>query len=314
MSSRYEPRVSIILLNLNNYQDTRACLESLQAVYYRQLDIIVVDNGSSDESCTRIKSDFPGVTLISNRHNVGFATGNNLGIRDALRRGADYVLLLNNDTIVDQSFLCPLVEVAEKDPNIGVLGSKIFYEADPKRLWYAGGHIAYLRGLCVHLGFNQLDEQRLFSKVIDTDFISGCVMMVRSSVFCKVGLLEDKLFVYWEDADFCMRVQKAGYRCVFVPTSQVWHKISRTCGQQSPFTLHLTTRNHLFWVKNHVPYPYKPLALPLAIARKLGKLARLSLRNDGSAAAVWSGLSDFVLGRYGPPNFKRTPELPSGAD
>jgi hypothetical protein len=310
MPLKPEPKVSIILLNLNNYNDTRDCLASLQKVWYSNFDVVVVDNGSSDDSCLRLTRQFPSVHFVASKENLGFAGGNNLGIKSALQGGPDYVLLLNNDTIVDPSFLHNLVQVAETDPQIGILGAKIFYESEPQKIWYAGGRVKYLSGLCVHLGLDQLDQDGQFSEVADTEFISGCVMMVRSSMLSKVGLLDDRLFVYWEDADFCMRARKAGYRCVFVPMARVWHKISRTCGQQSPFTLHLTTRNHLIWVKKHIPYPYKPIVLPLAFTRKLIKAARLFFHDRGSAAAVWTGILDFVFEVYGPPQLERRPEAP----
>jgi GT2 family glycosyltransferase len=312
MSLDHEPKVSIILLNLNNYGDTRDCLNSLQKVQYPNFEVVVVDNGSSDDSCVRLQTEFPGVGLIASKENLGFAGGNNLGIESALRRGADYVLLLNNDTFVDLGFLRNLVQVAETDPQIGILAAKIFYASDPRRIWYAGGCVKYLSGLCLHLGLNELDQDGRFSRVADTEFISGCVMMVRSSILREIGLLDERLFIYWEDADFCMRARKAGYRCVFVPMARVWHKISRTCGEQSPFTLQLTTRNHLIWVRKHIPFPYRSIALPLAFARKLMKAAKLIFQNRDSAAAVWAGILDFVFGVYGPPQ-QRRPEAPGSA-
>lgn len=302
------PRVSIILLNLNGYQDTRDCLESLQQVAYPNFDVIVVDNGSSDDSSARLQKEFPSIKLLGSKENLGFTGGNNLGIEHVLANGAAYVLLLNNDTVVDERFLDELVRVGETSPRIGILGPKIFYASEPQRIWYAGGRVKYGRGSCDHVGKDQLDSDVSFSSTETTDFITGCAMMIKSEVFRNIGLLDSKLFIYWEDNDFCMRARHAGYSCVFVPTARVWHKISRTCGLQSAFTLYLSTRNQLTWIAKHVPFPYKPFTLAYALLRKLFKMTLLVFSRPESASAIWSGIWAFFVGTYGPPQKKRQPE------
>jgi len=301
------PKVSVIVLNLNNHKDTQDCLKSIQRVEYPNFDVIVVDNGSSDDSCSRLRSEFPDTELLASKENLGFAGGNNLGIEYALQHGAAYILLLNNDTVVDPDFLNQLVQVAETDVRIGILSPKILYEADPQRIWYAGGDVKYGSGTCRHLGLDQLDQEGKFSRVKDTDFITGCAMVIRSKTLLDIGGLDSKLFAYWEDADFCMRARKAGYRCVFVPTARVWHKVSRTSGNRSPFTLYLTTRNQLIWVTKHVPFPYKPAALALTFARKVLQTVPLGFKSRASAA-VWAGIWAFLFGVYGPPRQEREPE------
>jgi GT2 family glycosyltransferase len=301
------PKVSVILLNFNGYQDTRECLDSLRHVQYRNLDVIVVDNGSSDASCTRIQKEFSEITLLVSRENLGFAGGNNLGIEEALRRGAAYVLLLNNDTIVDPHFLTHLVQIGENDSRVGILGPKIFYASEPQRIWFAGGQVKYWSGRCGHLGQDQLEQDDRFSHIEDTGYITGCALFVKSTVFREVGLLDPKLFIYWEDWDFCMRVRKAGYRCVFVPMARVWHKVSRTCGEQSSFTLYLGTRNQLICVAKHIPFPHKPAALAFTFMRKLVKMSLLVLHNRDAASAVWAGILAFALRVYGPPRKEWVP-------
>lgn len=295
------PKIFVILLNLNAYEDTRDCLDSLQQVHYPNCEVIVVDNGSSDDSAARIQEEFPSIQLLRNKENIGFAGGNNLGIEYALDHDAAYVLLLNNDTLVDPGFLSHLVQMGEPDPNIGILGPKIFYASEPTRIWFAGGIVRYGRGSCDHVGKDQFDQDGKFSAAKDTAFITGCAMMIRAEVLQRIGLLDSKLFIYWEDNDFCMRARDAGYRCVFVPTAHVWHKISRTCGPQSSFTLYLSTRNQLMWVAKHVPFPYKPFTLTFTLGRKLLKIIIFAFRRYASAAAVWAGIRDFILGVYGPP-------------
>jgi GT2 family glycosyltransferase len=299
MANNTIPKVSIVLLNLNGYNDSRDCLQSLEQLDYENFEVIMVDNGSSDDSATRLAQEFPDVTLLRSQQNLGFTGGNNLGMEMALRHDAAYVLLLNNDTVVEPAFLTFLVKVGETDPEIGILGPKIYYASDKKRIWYAGGRVKY--GACHHRGIGELDNDGEFSYVEDTGFISGCALLVKSIVLREVGLLDNKLFVYHEDTDFCMRARKAGYRCVFVPDALIWHKISRTCGHESAFTLYLSTRNQLTWVANHVAPPYKPAALAFTFAKKIAKMLLVGFRNRSSGAAVWAGMWAFLRGVYGPP-------------
>jgi GT2 family glycosyltransferase len=313
MLNQSRPKVTIVLLNLNGYRDTRECLVSLQQVQYPNFDVVVVDNGSSDDSSARLQKEFPEAKLLRSQENLGFSGGNNLGIEHALGNATDYVLLLNNDTVVDPNFLNYLVQVGESDPRIGILGPKIFYSSEPQRIWYAGGYVKYGIGACRHLGQDQLDQEGKFSRVEDTEFITGCAMMIKSVVLREIGLLDSRFFIYWEDADFCMRARNSGYRLVFVPMALVWHKVSRTCGVESPFTLYLTTRNHLIWVAKHVPFPYKPVALAWAFAKKLLKAALLALKNRDSAAAVWAGIWAFLFRVYGPPREDRPPAASASA-
>ena len=306
MAARSQPKVFVVLLNVNSYADTSACLESLRKVEYSNFRVIVIDNGSTDDSFARLQSNFPEATVRQSKVNLGFTGGNNVGITAALKEAADYVLLLNNDTLVDPRFVSELVGVGESNPANGILGPKILYASEPQRIWYAGGRIRYAN--CLHVGVNELDGSGRYSLTQETDFISGCAMLVKAAVFRRVGLLDDKLFVYHEDTDFCMRARKAGYTCVFVPTSRIWHKISRTCGPQSPFTLYLLTRNQLRWVWNHVPFPYKVVALVFTVAKKLAKMAFLSTKDRNAAAAILAGMSAFFRNRSGPP---RTGMLPA---
>jgi GT2 family glycosyltransferase len=311
MQDRSKPKVSIILLNLNGYDDTRDCLVSLRRVQYANFEVTVVDNGSDDDSFTRLQTEFPEIRLLGSKENLGFTGGNNLGIEDALCRDAAYILLLNNDTVVDPDFLTHLVQVGESDPRIGILGPKIFYASEPQRIWFAGGYVRYGTGACGHLGHDQLDQDGKFSRIADTPFITGCALLVKSTVLREVGLLDLGLFVYWEDADFCMRAQKAGYRCVFVPMARVWHKISQTCGLESSFTLYLGTRNQLAWTAKHIPFPYKPGALAFVFMKKFLRMGLLVFKNRDSAAAVWAGIWDFLVRAYGPPRKERMPGRPA---
>lgn len=219
------PRISIIMLNWNSIDDTRECLESLRKVTYPNYDIIVVDNGSEGDDAKLLSSEYGNqAMIISNAENLGFPEGNNVGIRQALKKGSDYCLLLNNDTIVDPEFLGELVEVV-KDPSIGVVGSKIYNYYDSNRIDSTGGSAWYWLMLFKTKGYEKDVGQ--FDTVEDRDYIFANSMLIKREVFEKVGLLDPAFFFGAEEYDFCIRVKRHGYRIVYVPTSKIWHKSGR---------------------------------------------------------------------------------------
>jgi len=242
-------KVSIIILNWNGYRDTAECLESLKKIKYSNHNIIVVDNGSTDGSPEKIEREHPEVRLIRNKDNLGFAEGNNVGIRAALADNADHVLLLNNDTIVDENFLAELVGAAENHPQYSIFGPKIFYYADPTRIWFAGGMLSGWTGRPYMLGKDQKDGEN-YSQTKEVDFITGCAMMVRRDVLENVGSLDADYFNNVEDVDFCLRASSKGYRSFYVPASVVYHKVSSAMGGIfTPFHIYYQTRNILLFNK-----------------------------------------------------------------
>jgi hypothetical protein len=221
------PRVSIIILNWNSIDDTRECLESLKNVTYPNYDIIVVDNGSEGDDARLLSSEYGSEALIiPNDENLGFPEGNNVGIRQALKKGSDFCLLLNNDTIVDPQFLTELVGAA-KDPSIGVVGSKIYYYAS-NRVESVGGYawwwLMFMKN--VALGFEEDTGQ--FDCLKDRDYVHANSMLIKREVIERVGLLDPDFFFGAEEYDFCIRVKRHGYRIVYVPTSKIWHKSGRS--------------------------------------------------------------------------------------
>ena len=237
MSSTSNPLVHIVILNWNGKEDTLACLESIHKVSYPNFSVILVDNASHDGTVESVRNAFPSVKVITNKENIRFAAGNNVGIEFALRNGARYVLLLNNDTTVDPCFLSELVNAAEYDNRIGIAGAKIYYHADPKRIWFAGGKVNYWKGWTSHIGIRELDHGQ-YEAQREVDYITGCCMLVSRELIEKIGMLDTSFFIYGEDADWCIRASRAGYRLVYVPSSKIWHKISSSSG------------GNLSWFKN----------------------------------------------------------------
>jgi GT2 family glycosyltransferase len=260
------PKVAIIILNWNNKADTLDCLRSLQGIDYPAYETIVVDNGSMDDSVSAIKLQYPGLALVETKKNLGFAGGNNEGIKLALQKDADYVLLLNNDTVVDSKFLDRLVDAAERSPDAGIVGPKIYYFKEPDRIWFAGGKINYRSGNTSHIGELELDEGQ-YDEVRDTDFITGCAMLIRRKVLDDIGFLDDRMFLYYEDSDFCARAHRHGYRIRFVPSSRIWHKVSSTASKVKDIQFYYGTRNMILFEKHNA----RPLDLMLFVPYYLVK-------------------------------------------
>jgi GT2 family glycosyltransferase len=225
------PLVYIIVLSWNGKADTLECLESIQNLAYPNAKILVVDNASEDGTAETVRSLFPWVELICNDSNLRFAGGNNVGIRYSLKRAADYVLLLNNDTVVDRDFLTQLVQKAEEQKQIGIVGPKVYYFGESKRIWFAGGRIEWWKGWISHIGIREADECQ-YDIVKSVDYITGCCMLVKREVIRAVGTLDEKFHLYGEDVDWCIRARQAGFKVVYVPSSHIWHKVSTSSGGQ----------------------------------------------------------------------------------
>jgi GT2 family glycosyltransferase len=221
------PRVFILILNWDGKEDTAECIESLKHVNYSNFEIVVIDNHSSDNSVEYLEKRYPNLTIIKNETNFGFAEGNNIGIRWAMGAGADYVLLLNNDTVVDPHFLKELVDRMEQQSNVGFAGPKIYYqdyEGKSDVIYCAGAQFDLNKGISILIGGGEVDK-RQYEETRDVDSLSGCCLLVSKRLINDVGLLDPAFFTYWEEADWCARGYKAGYGSLYVPTSIIWHKL-----------------------------------------------------------------------------------------
>jgi len=218
------PKVSVITVNWNNFNDSAECLESLRKTTYPNFEVMVVDNGSVGDDVSLLKQKFgDSIRLIVNDKNSGFAGGCNIGIKDALARGADYVVLLNNDTVVAPDFLEGLVRVAQSDKRVGIAGGKVFCYELPELIWFAGGIINYRTGRTPIRGSGEADKGQ-FDEIMRVDWISGCFMFISRDVLQAVGMLDERFFFGWEDVDLCVRAARKGFKVLFVPESRIWHK------------------------------------------------------------------------------------------
>jgi GT2 family glycosyltransferase len=243
------PYVVIIVLNWNRKDDTLACLASLQQVTYPNFETVVVDNGSTDGSVPAIRARFAHQAVIETGENLGFVGGNNVGLHDARKRGADYALLLNNDVQVAPDFLSHLIEDIDADPSIGVVGPMIYYFDLPDTIWSAGGRIDWKRGGSFMIGVDKRHHEGEYT-TREVDFVSGCALLVRMSALERAGDLDPRFFAYYEETEWCVRIRRAGYCILHVPRAKIWHKIKPNDERaESPLVHYYMTRNRLLFLK-----------------------------------------------------------------
>lgn len=251
------PKVSIIILNWNGKEDTVECIESLKQITYPNYEILLLDNGSKDGSVECFRERYPEIEIIENGENLGFARGNNVGIRRAMDEGVDYVLLLNNDTIVDRNFLIELIKVSESNEKVGIVGPKIYYYDFPKKIWFAGGKTNWLRGEVNHIGQGENDSDK-YNKIMPVNQVTGCAMLIKSTTIKSIGMLDSHFFLNYEDTDFCFRANRQGYKILFVPSAHVWHKCSIGKKKIGSMSLYYSTKSNLIfiskWKKSCIPH------------------------------------------------------------
>lgn len=251
------PKVHIIVLNWNGIEDTINCLESLKRITYANHEVIVVDNASEGDDVKVLKEGYSDyISIIENEQNLGYAEGNNTGIRVALEHGADYVLVLNNDTVVDPDFLSYLVEFAEKDPKAGVMGPKVFYMDRPDILYYTGSRVRWFTGLPQPRGKGKRDKGQ-FDVPSYTDAITGSCMLIKREVLEKIGLLPTDYFLQWEDVDFSTNARRNGFKCLYVPKAKIWHKLGASFTKSR-----VGNRRLKYGVRAQLIYWYKYLSRP----------------------------------------------------
>lgn len=299
-----QPPVWIVIVNFETYADTRDCLASLAAATWPELTIAVIDNGSGDGSGDRLREEFPDHVHIRSADNLGFAGGCNLGIRAALKAGAGYVCLLNNDTIVEPGFIEPLVTRAEAEAGAGIFGGKIFYDEPGDILWFAGGEIDRRRGFTRHRGQDERDGES-FSTPGYVDYITGCLFFVRAGLFERIGLLDESFFMYAEELDFCLRAARAGAGCFYEPASVIRHRVSRSMGgAYRPLFYYYQTRNLMEAYRRDAGARRRSLLSlrlwrHLVLGQSVTLLRAHRLRAFPYIKALWAGAFDYWRGRFG---------------
>lgn len=245
-----QPLVYIVLLNYNGWKDTIDCVQSLKKVNYDNFETIIVDNFSMDDSLIHIRENCKEEIILESKTNLGFAGGNNIGIQYALDAKADYVLLLNNDTTVEPDFLDELVKAAEQDKRIGAVGGKIYYYDNPDTIWYAGAKINTFTGKTRHIGVDERDNGQ-YDKMQETGYITGCLMLLKAEVIRKVGLMDDRYFLYYEETDWNVRIRQHGYKIVYAPKAVIYHKVSSSTKKINYVMKYYYYRNVVYFINKN---------------------------------------------------------------
>ncbi len=246
------PKIGIIIVNWNGKEDTLECLESLSVLTYTNVETIVVDNGSTNDSVQVISSVFPQITLICNDKNLGFAGGNNVGIKHAISSKCDYIYLLNNDTIVKPNVLNAFLEHMNALNGPAILGSKVYLFEDKTRFDHLGGIWNEHEAQFDLLHARSVDDGIQFEKPIEVDYVCGCSLFAPASAFQELGLLEEKYFLFWEESDFCFRAKKNGYSVFVSPHAKIWHKVSASFVGGKPHTTYFWWRNRLLFIDRNL--------------------------------------------------------------
>lgn len=295
-----QPKVIFVILNWNQYKNTLECLDSLMKIDYDNFDIVVVDNGSSDNSVSIIKERFPDVYIIENKKNLGASEGKNVGVRFSLRENPDYIFFLDNDTTVDKDILKELIKVMDSDSRIGLVAPMIYYYDKRETIWMAGGGlIDCWRGKFYDLKEGQIDNGQF--KMRNLDIVPEGFSFVKKEIFQKIGLWDPDFFFYYENGVWNTKIKRQGYRIVLSPKAKVWHKVSFSQGRESSDFYYYRTRNRLLFMLKNAPKLYLPffflyfiydffyhILLTLYLSKKSKQLR-----------AALIGVLDFIRGRFG---------------
>lgn len=269
------PQVAVLVLNYNGRDVTLQTLGSLRNMDYDAFDLVVVDNGSSDGSWEAIAEAFPEVLQLKVDVNRGIANGLNHGVRWALENDYDYLLIANNDIEVAPDLLSEFVAVAEADPKAGIVGPKAYYYWDRERIWSAGGMLRFRESVTRERGMGKMDEGS-YEATQEVDYINGCAALIPAAVMREVGPFDPVYIVSVEDADWCVRMKRLGYRCVYHPRAVLWHMVSHTTGGYSAGRTFQTGRSTAIFVRHHANFLqrcsfllFAAMAFPAAFLREL---------------------------------------------
>lgn len=298
-----QPYVISVILNTNRRDDTLACLASLAQSTYARHAVIVLDNASTDGSVEAIRTRFPTTEIIQLTSNLGYAGNNNVGIRAALAQGADWVLVLNEDTLLDPQCVHELVAAGERHPRIGIVGPLVYHHDDPTVVQSAGGAFGPAWE-ALHIGQNE-DDVGQYHETRPVQWITGCAIMVRRAAIEQLGVLDERFFYYWEEVDWCIRLARGGWTILHVPAARLWHKGVQRDYKPKPSVAYYDTRNRFLLLSNH----RAPMRVWLgAWFGTIRTLASQSIRPKwrpmrAHRDAQLRGALDFLRGRWGQARF-----------
>jgi GT2 family glycosyltransferase len=298
-------KVAIILINWNSYDLMRDTLNSLRKVSYKDLDLIVVDNGSSDGSGIRLEADFSEIIMLKSSSNKGFTGGNNIGFQYAMKKGYTYVMMLNNDVEVETDFIEPLVYALDENNRLGAVQPLIYFHHDRELIWNAGSVRNSWTGETITLDYNERDaghERRWIRR--NVDWLTGCAFLVRTEILKKVGSLKEEYFMYFEDVDFSFRIRQAGYELGYEPSSVIYHIAgvsSKSIEKGREGYLHsqvhyLNARNRIWILKRYTKSFFVPTVFIYQVGYILSVGMYFILRRRFAKLGAWlRGVKDGIL-------------------
>ncbi|MCL4826275.1 MAG: glycosyltransferase family 2 protein [Caldilinea sp.] len=287
-----------IVLAYNGIDLTLECLATLRVQDYANLHLLVVDNASTDGTVETLRAQAPDVEVLPANANLGYAGGNNLGMRHALAHGADLLFLVNNDTRLDPHCVTALVEEIQRAPICGAVGPMVYTWDNWQTISSAGGVVDWAAADAINVGVGEIDQGQYPPRSVD--FVNGCGIMVSKAAIERVGLIDERFFMYWEETDWCLRMREAGLDVRFQPTAKMQHKAPLTWQQQSPLTLYYMGRNRLFFFARHGRAPQRVGAVIGATKGLLhGVVQNWRTGNRAASEAARQALIDGVMRRWG---------------
>ncbi len=298
------PAIWCVVLAYNGIDLTLACIESLQQQDYPRLHILVVDNASSDGTAAILPERFPDVNLLALTENLGYAGGNNLGMRYALEHGADIVFLVNNDTRFDERCVSALADEMISSPRCGVVGPMVYTWEGWSTISSAGGQIDWHFADAINVGAGERDAGQYSARGVD--FINGCAIMVSRAAIERAGFIDERFFMYWEETDWCRRIAAAGFDIRFQPDAKMQHKAPLEWEGQSALALYYTGRNRMLFFARHAKGTGKAVTLARAAKGLVsGTIRNRRAGNQPAARAARAALTDALMARWG----KQSPSL-----
>lgn len=274
-------KIACIMVNYNGIDDTVEAIRSLENSSC-PADIIVIDNASKNEEGTKLKNMFSNIKVIISTTNTGFVVANNLGIKYALESGYDYILLLNNDTIVEKNMIEELMRYADEKT---VTVPTMYYYSDPQTIWFAGGKINRFTGSARHILNESKDNNQI-------NFATGCCIFIPSCIIEKIGLLDETYFMYCEDVDYSIKLIENKVKIIHIPSAHLWHKIGRSSVGVSHLALYYSNRNRLYMTKNNKNFFFFT-AFPISLLTRYIRLLQAFLRKDEKWKVYRKAINDY---------------------
>lgn len=278
------PKVFVIILNYNGALTLNDCLNSVFQSDYNNFEVVVVDNDSNDNSFESARQKFSRAHFIKNSVNVGFAQGNNVGIRFALEKFADMVFLLNNDTVIEKDTFNKLVHAAIKNPRAGIF-SPLILNPDKSTIWFAGGKILWNKMKTIHLLEKETENP------YSSQYLSGCSMLIKNDVFKKIGLFDERYFLYYEDADISLRAKRAGFDLLMIPSTSIIHL--EQSNKKNDSKIYWLVLSGLIFFFTHSSWQLKILLYPYVLLRKTKNLLDVIFRKTKISLEIRRAFRDY---------------------